>query len=175
MIKKLKISKLRKQIESICNEKKFKLSGNIRKCNIGNNNWTFSITTPNKCFLVKLIVPFGINNTGIFINSENYISATATLFGMKGLFGSINIPISREYRFDLPSTGFGLDANKCEKVFLIYPKCDYFYLREVDKKHHLTPFHVGLKVNDVHVHDGTSFKQLIENPDRTSKFADFGE
>ncbi len=174
MLKRLKIQKMRKQIIEICSNHGYELLGNIRKCGIGENSWTFAVKTKDKNILVKLLVPFGNFNTGLFINSAEYISAAATLFGMRGLFGSINIPMTREYHFKLPSTAFGLDEKNTEKVFLIYPKCTHFYIRENDNAH-LTSFRVGIKLGDIFIHDGASFKHLLEHPNETRKFAAFGE
>ena len=161
MFKGLKIAKLKKQITDICKDKGFILHGQIKKCSIGENAWTFAVETPNKTLLVKLIVPFGSNNTGLCFNSTEYISATATLFGMRGIGGVIDIPMTREYRFKNPHTAFGFDAKNCEKIFLVYPKCTQFYLRETDKRY-LTTFRVGLKCDDIHIHDGSSFRNLLE-------------
>ena len=161
MFKGLKIAKLKRQITAICKDKGFILHGEIKKCKIDENNWTFAVETPNKIFLVKLIVPFGSNNTTLCINSPEYISAVATLFGMRGVGGAIDIPITRKYKFKNPQTAFGFKAENCEKIFLIYPRCTQFYLRETDKKH-LTTFRVGLKCDDFHIHDGSSFRNLLE-------------
>ena len=169
MLKRIRIGNLKAQITEICNRHCYELCGSIRKCNIGENDWTFAIKTKDKSVLVKLIVPFGSNNTGLCINSMEYISATASVFGMRGIMGAINIPISREYHFKLPDTAFGINADEAEKVFLIYPKCTQFYLREKDEKL-LTSFRVGVKIGDISIHDGASFKYFLENPVEKRKF-----
>ena len=174
MLKCIKINKFRTQITEICEHHGYTLYGSIRKCNIGENDWTFAVKTADKNILVKLIVPFGRSNTGLFINSPEYISAVATLFGMRGLFGSINIPITREYRFKLPGTAFGINAEDAEKVFLVYPKCTQLYVRETDAKRP-TSFRVGLKIGNISIHDGASFRYFLENPGEVRKFARFGE
>lgn len=174
MLKRIKINKFRTQITEICNRHGYELCGSVRKCNIGENDWTFAVKTENKNIIVKLIVPFGWNNTGLCINSPEYISAVATLFGMRGLFGSIDIPITRKYHFKLPETAFGINVEDAEKVFLVYPKCTQFYVREKDSKQ-LTTFRVGLKTGDISIHDGASFKYFLENPNEIRKFAGFGE
>ena len=163
MIKRIKIAKYKKQILNICTQNGYTLLGNIRKCSIGESSWTFAVKTPYKTFLVKLIVPFGSNNTGLCINSPEYITAATSVFGLRGIGGAINIPVTREYKFKLPEKAFGFDANTCEKIFLIYPHSTHFALRETDKSH-LTEFRVGLKCKDISIHDGASFRYLLENP-----------
>ncbi len=162
MIKRLKIAKLNKQIEEVCLNNGYTLHGEIKKCSIGENAWTFAVQTQEKVFLVKLIVPFGSHNTGLCIYSPTYISAVATLFGMRGIGGVIDIPITREYKFKLPESAFGFDARTCEKIFLIYPHSTYLAVREPDKTR-LTEFRVGLKCCDISIHDGASFRYLLEN------------
>lgn len=174
MLKRIKIRNLRKQITEICEHHGYELLGDIRKCSIGKNGWTFAVKTADKKILVKLLVPFGSKNTALFVNSSEYISAYATLFGMRGLMGSVNIPMTREYHFKLPENAFGIDVKDAEKVFLIYPKCTHFYLRDNDAKRP-TEFRVGLKLGDISIHDGSSFRYFLENPDEVRKFAKFGE
>lgn len=161
MFKSFKIHKFKNQIKSICEQKGYTLLGDIRKCSIGENNWTFGIKAKDKSYLVKLIVPYGYSNTSICINSKKYISTVASVFIMRGLFGSIDIPVTKEFHFKLPESAFGIDANNCEKVFLIYPKCTQFYLRETDSNR-LTGFRVGLMCDDISIHDGSSFRYLLE-------------
>ena len=174
MLKCIKINKFRTQITEICNRHGYELLGNIRKCSIGENDWTFAVKTADKNILVKLIVPFGSHNTGLCIYSPTYISAVATLFGMRGIGGVIDIPITREYKFKLPETAFGINVKDAEKVFLVYPKCTQFYVRETDANRPTT-FRVGLKIGDISIHDGASFRHFLENPNEVRKFASFGE
>lgn len=174
MLKFLKILKFRNEIAEICKINGYDLIGNIRKCNIDDNQWTFAVKTPDKSFLVKLIVPFGCFNTGLCFNSPEYISASATILAMRGQFGSLNIPITREYHFKLPENGFELDVDKTNKIFLVFPKCKQFYIRDFDKQR-LLPFRVGVRIGDISIHDGASFRYLLNNPNDVRRFAEFGE
>ena len=81
---------------------------------------------------------------------------------MRGIGGVIDIPITREYKFKLPESAFGFDSSTCEKIFLIYPHSTHLAVREPDKTR-LTEFRVGLKCGDISIHDGASFRYLLEN------------
>lgn len=174
MLKWLKIRNYNKDIRDICNRNGYELLGRIRKSKIDDGHWSFAIKTPEKILLVKLIVPFGYFNTGLCFNSPEYISASATVFAMRGLFGAIDIPMSRDYHFKLPEIEFDIESENLEKIYLIFPKCTQFYVRELDKIH-LSTFRVGLKLGEVSFHDGASFKYLLEHPNEVRKFAEFGE
>ena len=175
MFKYLKIRKFRKQIVDICSKNSYELVGDIKRCKISQNTWTFAVKTKNKNFLVKLIVPFGYFNTYIQVNSSRFISAVASLFSMRGLFGVIDIPIKKEFHFNLPDNSFNLNMDITEKIFLVFPKCTHLYVFENDKPYHLSTFRVGIKVDDISIHDGASFRYMLENPDDVRKFAGFGE
>lgn len=174
MSKRKRINQFKLQIAEICEKHSYELIGDIRKCKIDDNAWTFAVKMANKNVLVKLIVPFGRKNTWLCVNSPEHISAIATLFGMRGLGGAIDIPITKEYHFKLPETAFGFDKENLEKVFLVYPKCTHFNIRENDARQ-LTEFRVGLKLGDVSIHDGASFKHFLETQGEPSRFAEFGE
>ena len=174
MLKLFKIRNFNKEIIDICNRHGYELFGSIRKVKIDDNHWTFAIKTHGKTLLVKLIVPFGFYNTGLCFNSIEHVSASASVFAMRGLFGAIDIPMTREYYFKLPEKEFNVESDSLEKIYLIFPKCTQFYVREPDKKR-LSTFRVGLKLGEISFHDGASFKYLLEHPNEVRKFAEFGE
>ena len=59
-------------------------------------------------------------------------------------------------------SAFSFDARTCEKIFLVYPHSTHLAVREPDKTR-LTEFRVGLKCGDISIHDGASFRYLLEN------------
>ena len=120
MFKYLKLRRFRNEIISICEKNGYKMLGDICKCRIDDGLWTFVVITQNKHFLVKLFIPFGHYNTGLCFNSQKHLSASATIFAFRGMPGSINIPMFKEYSFNLPDTAFDVDANITDKIYLVF-------------------------------------------------------
>ena len=76
---------------------------------------------------------------------------------IRGLFGVIYIPIKREFYSNLPEDSFDLNMDNTEKIFLVFPKCTHLYVFEKDKPYRWSAFRVGIKFDDISIHDGASF------------------
>ena len=173
MYSKRKISKFDKQIKEICEKFGHELHGNLSDAANGDGKWSLVVRNTDKTVFVKLVVPYRFSNSSVLFSSNELVHMNAHLLGFKGPLGSWSgFPLSKTSDLKVPDSAFGYDCKNAQKVFLVYPKCQRLCVRSEKGYENFRP---GMQYCGFRIHDGASFRYLLENFHEKRKFADFGE
>lgn len=163
-----KIPKFKRQVTAICKEKGYTLLGDIRKTRLDDLHWTFAVRTPEKDFLVKLVVPYPLKMSTVNFLSTNEIFLEGAIPLLAGFRGMPTFPVYKQAVFEMEAEAFGIRADQAEKIYLVYPACESIHLGRKKKF-----WRIGFDLDGVKLYDGASFRALLKHPAAGSKFAAF--
>ena len=168
-----KIAIFDSQIKEICERFGHELHGNLKDAANNDGKWSLVIKNGDKTVFVKLVIPYSFSQSFVYFSSQELCHMNAFLFGFKATFGSWSgFPLSRQCDLKVPKSAFGYDCENAQKVFLVFPKCQSL---RVFSERGSQGFRPGMEFFGFRIHDGASFRYLLENIHEKRKFAQFGE
>ena len=162
------IPKFKRQVTAICKEKCYTLLGDIRKTKLDDPHWTFAVRTPEKDFLVKLIVPYPLKLSTVAFFSTKSIVLVGRIPLISGYGGGTNFPFFKEAYFEMEPAAFDICADQAEKIYCVCPACMNITVPTRKKL-----WRIGFDLDGIKLHDGASFLALLNYPGAGSKFAAF--